>query len=125
MASGTSHLHLLIYKCSAEVQNKILIILIYNVFSEALKLQINKLETSTRAKNCDDVYNAGFHTNGIFNLSTNKSSFQAFCEFQRDSYNWMVRFGKLTYKRQTNIHNFLKPRLQNFCLHTITVVLTN
>ena len=41
-------------------------------------------------KNCDDVYNAGFRDDGVYNISVNNRPVQVYCQFGSDGNNWMV-----------------------------------
>ena len=43
------------------------------------------------AKNCDVLHEIGYSIDGVFEILTGDSSVLAFCEFDQEGYNWMVR----------------------------------
>ena len=54
------------------------------------------LATRTAAfamRNCDDVYQDGLRTDGVYNVYTGSKFAQVYCEFERENYNnWLVSF---------------------------------
>ena len=54
-----------------------------------LKNLIDEVNLLNR-KNCDDVYNAGFRHDGVYDISVNNRLVQVYCQFGSDGNNWMV-----------------------------------
>ena len=44
--------------------------------------------------NCDDIFNIGQRTDGVYEILVGSTIVQTFCEFDRDGYNWMVCWQK-------------------------------
>ena len=47
-------------------------------------------EFTASIRNCDDLYDNGFSTNGVYTIFTGERFVQVYCEFQVGENNWMV-----------------------------------
>ena len=46
--------------------------------------------TALAAKNCDDLFNLGFRTDGSYDTHIGRNILPIYCEFERGGYNWLV-----------------------------------
>jgi len=58
-------------------------------FADDLKYLMTRAATMS-LRNCDDIFNDGERNDGVYEIFTGFSYTQAFCEFNRENYNWMV-----------------------------------
>ena len=43
-------------------------------------------------RNCDDIYEDGLRTDGVYDVYTGSKFAQVYCEFEQENYNWLVSF---------------------------------
>ena len=55
---------------------------------------------SRNSSNCDDLFDLGLRANGVYGILVGEKIVQTFCEFDRDGYNWMVRWQGNIFKIQ-------------------------
>ena len=58
-------------------------------FTDDVELLMDRT-TALATKNCDDLYNNGFRTDGIYVIFIGGRFLPMFCEFGRGGYNWLV-----------------------------------
>ena len=42
-------------------------------------------------QNCNDLYDAGYRADEVYDIFIQKKFIRVFCEFQFEGYNWMVK----------------------------------
>ena len=84
--------------------------------------------TALAAKDCDDLFDIGFRTDGTYVMNIVGKILPMFCEFERGGYNWLVSkqgillyevemtFFKLTIRKENYIErkNFFTTARRNF-----------
>ena len=51
-------------------------------------------------RSCDGLYENGSRMNGAYNLTIQGARIQVYCEFQVNSYNWLVNQGLVSKQRK-------------------------